>query len=318
MEQQAQEQEDHVHDVQTQCEAVLHEVVHDVDEAKDHGDEPQDLGVLQLLSGGIQLVLLLRLVHQQSRVDGDGAVLVGVHGIVHQRHHQQDGTAHDEVHGMEHGGGDGCLIGHLTEGLAGHQIQRDGARQTGVPDHEAGVGGGDQQGIVHGGHAAHDLLGQQRADDQAEAPVQPAADGGHEGGDQNGLLLIVAQPCHGAQRLLAGLGGGHGGAEDQHQSHLHGERQQIPEAALLIAPLGDDVDGAHAGGAHGTDKHHEGQDNGKQECIRQPPVDDAHAAIGEFLEHNVTLLNYTHFFCGYRSGLPAGDSDITYNNSLLR
>ena len=295
MEQQAQEQEDHVHDVQTQREAVLHEVVHDVDEAKDHGDDPQDLGVLQLFSGGIQLVLLLRLVHQQRGIHGDGTILLGMHGVVDEGHQHQNDAAHDEVHGVEHRLGDGGLIGHLAEGLAGHQIQGDGAGQTGVPDHEAGVGGGDQQRVVHGGHAAHDLLGQQSADDQTKAPVQPAADGGHEGGDQNGLLLIVAKACYGAQRLLTGLGGCHGGAEDQHQCHLHGERQQIPEAALLIAPLGDDRDGTHAGGAHRRHEDDEGQDDGEQERIRQPPVDDAHAAIGEFLEHNVTLLNI-HIF----------------------
>ena len=246
--------------------------------------------MLQLLSGGIHHIGTLLLVHQQSRVDGDGAVLVGVHGVVHQRHHQQDGTAHDEVHGMEHGGGDGGLIDHAAEVLAGHQIQGDGAGQTGVPDDKAGVGGGDQQGIVHGGHPAHDLLGQQGADNQAEAPVQPAADGGHEGGDQNGLLVVVAQTGHSAQRLFAGLGGGHGRAEDQHQGHLHGEGQQIPEAALLVAPLGDDLNGAHAGGAHGAHEYHEGQDDGEQECIRQPPVDYAHAAVGKFLEHSDTLL----------------------------
>ena len=255
--------------------------------------------MLQLLSGGILDVGALLLIYQQGGVDGDGALLIGVHGIVDKGHQHQNDAAHDEVHGVEHRGGDGCLIGHLTEGLAGHQIQRDGAGQTGVPDHEAGVGGGDQQRIVHGGYAAHDLLGQQSADDQSEAPVQPAAEGGHEGGDQNRLLFVVAQTRHRAQRLLAGLGRGHGGAEDQHQRHLHGEGQQIPEAALLIAPLGDDLDGAHARGAHGAHKYHKRQDDGEQECIRQPPVDYAHTAVGKFFEHSDTLLT-TQFLFEYR------------------
>ncbi|MBS6982002.1 MAG: hypothetical protein KH136_07315, partial [Oscillibacter sp.] len=33
------------------------------------------------------------------------------------------------------------------------------------------------------------------------------------------------------------------------------------------------------------------QDDGEQEGIRQPPIDHADAAVGEFLEHRLTLLN---------------------------
>ena len=105
----------------------------------------------------------------------------------------------------------------------------------------------------------------------------------------------MAQTGHSPQRLLAGLGGGHGRAEHQHQGHLHGESQQIPEAALLIAPLGDDLDGAHACGAHRANEYDQGQDDGKQERIRKPSVDYAHAAVGEFFEHSDTLLNNTFF-----------------------
>ena len=288
MEQQTQEQEDHVHDVQAQGEAILHEVVHNV--AQDHGDDPQDLGVLHLLGGGVLGVRPLLLVHQQGGIHGDGVLLVGMHGVVHQRHEDQDHAHHDKVHGMENGGGDGRLIGHVTKGFAGHQIQRNGAGETCVPDNEAGVGGGDEQRIVHRGHTAHHFLGQQSADDQTEAPVQPAADGGLEGGDQNGLLVVVAQAGHGAQRLLAGTGRGHGGAEDQHQSHLHGKAQQTPKAALLVAPSGQNLDDTHLGGQQRTNKGNDGQDDSEQEGVGQPSVDDSDAAIGEFLKHSVTLL----------------------------
>ena len=105
-----------------------------------------------------------------------------VHGIVHEGHGKQNHAHHDQVHGVKHRVGDGGLIQNLAEFLARHQVQGDGAGQARVPDDEAGVGGGDQQGIVHGGDPAHHFLGQQGAGDQAEAPVQPAADGGDEGG----------------------------------------------------------------------------------------------------------------------------------------
>ena len=316
VEQQTQEQEDHVHDVQTQGKAVLHEVIDDVHEAEHHGDGPQDLGVLQLFSRGIHSVHALLLVHQQGGVHGDGMVLVGVHGVVDEGHQHQDDAAHDEVHGVEYRLGDGSLVHHAAEVLAGHQIQRDRAGQAGVPDDEAGIGRGDQQGVIHSGHTAHHLFGQQSADDQTEAPVQPAADSGHERGHQNGLLVIMAESGHGAQRLLAGTGGGHSGAEHQHQRHLHGESQQIPEAALGIAPLGDDLDGAHAGGAHGGHEYDQGQDDGEQKRIRQPPVYDAHTSIGEFFEHNVTLLHYTQIGRIPAQHLPFWS--VTGKTSLLR
>ena len=290
MQQDAQEQEDHVHDVQTQGEAVLDEVVNDVGKPGHHQDHPQDLGVLDAVSGGLDLVGLVLLILQQGGVDADGVGLVGMHGVVDEGHGDQDHDAHDDVHGVEHGGGDGGLIGHLTEGLAGHQVQGDGAGQTRVPDHEAGVGGGDQQRIVHGGNAADHFLGQQSAHHQAEAPVQPAADGGDHGGDHDGLHVVVAQTRHSPQGLFAGLGGSHGGTEYQNQGHLHGERQQAPEA-LCVAPGVEHLQRTHSRGKHGADENDDAQDDGEQEGIRQPAIDHANAAVGEFLEHRLTLLN---------------------------
>ena len=289
MEQNAQEEEDHVHDVQAQGEAVLNEVIDDVHKAAHQGDGPQELGVLHLVGGSLDLIGALGLVLQQSGVDAHGVVLVGVHGVVHKGHDKQNDAHHDQVHRMEHSVGDGGLIQHTAEVLTGHQVQGDGAGQARVPDDEARIGGGDQQGIVHGGDPAHHFLGQQGAGDQAEAPVQPAADGGDEGGDHDGLHIVVAQTGGGPQGLFAGLGGGHGGAEHQHQGHLHGEAQQAPEA-LGIAPGVEDLQGAHLRGAHGADENDDAQDDGKQEGIRQPSVDHANAAVGEFLEHRLTLL----------------------------
>ena len=298
MEQNTQEQEDHVHDVQAQGKAVLHKVIDDVHEAAHQGDGPQELGVLQLIGRGPDLIGALGLILQQGGVDAHGVGLIGMHGVVHKGHDKQNDAHHDQVHGVEHRVGDGGLIQDLAEFLARHQVQGDGAGQTCVPDDEAGVGGGDQQRIIHGGNALGNLAGQQSAGDQAEAPVQPAADGGNEGGDHDGLHVVVAQAGGSPQGLFAGLGSRHGGAEHQHQGHLHGEAQQAPEA-LGVAPGVEHLQGAHLGGAHGADENDDAQDDGKQERIRQPPVDHANAAVGEFLEHRLTLLYFV------RKGCPA-------------
>lgn len=277
--QDAQEQEDAVHDVQIEVEALLDEVVHNIDEAHDAHDGPQDLAVLDLLSGGLDLVLAFFLVHQQVGINGDGVLPVGVHGVVDEGHGDQDDQAHNQVHGVENGlGGGGVeLLDHGTGGVLNHvavlaaQGQGNGAGQAGVPDHEARVGGGNEQGIVYVAHALGDLLGQQSTHDEAEAPVQPAADGGHHSGNHDGAHPVLGQTSNGAQDLLADLGGGQGGAQHQHQGHLHGECQQVPHTELGIAlasPSPDHINWTHSGADHSGDEHHNGQDDGEQERIR--------------------------------------------------
>lgn len=83
--------------------------------------------------------------------------------------------------------------------------------------------------------------------------------------------------------------------EHQHQSHLHGEGQQAPEAAGGTPGI-EHLQRPHLGGDHREHIHDDGQNDCKQERIRQPPVDHANAAIGEFLKHRFTLL------CCYRPG----------------
>ena len=185
-------------------------------------------------------------------------------------------------------------------GARAANLQRDGPRQAGVPDHKAGIGGGNQQGIIHIPYPAGHSLGQQGAGNQAKAPVEPAADGGHEGGNQDCALFVVSQGGNRCQRLLARLGGGHGGAQHQHQGHLHGEGQQAPEAILdfALAPPGPhQFQGPLLRTDHGSDKDHDGQDDGEQEWIRKPPVHNLYAAIGKAFEHETTSsvsLSATH------------------------
>ena len=218
-------------------------------------------------------------------------ILIGMHSVVDQGHHEQNDQNHSQVDGMEDGLGDRSLIGHFTKGLTGNQVQGDGAGETSVPDNEAGVSRSDQQGIVDIANTLSDLLGQQSAGNKTEAPVQPAADGGDEGGDDDSLLLVVSHIGDSAQSLLTGLGRSHGVTKHQNQSHLHGEGQQTPEA-LVVAPCVQHRNGTHAGSQHSAQEDDDGQDHSEQEGVRQPTVDYAYAAICELFEHS------THsFFC---------------------
>ena len=245
--------------------------------------------MLHLVSGSLDLISALLLIGQQSGIHADGVILVGMHGIVDQRHHEQDDQNHDQVDGVEQRFSDRSLIGHITKGFAFHQAQGDGAGEAGVPDDEAGISGGDQQGIVNITDALGDLLGQQSAGNQTEAPVQPAADDRNKGGDDDGLLLVVGQVGDGAQTLFAGAGRSHGVTEDQHQSHLHGKGQQTPEAGV-VTPLFQHGDGTHTGCGHRAQEDDDGQDHGEQKGVGQPAVDDTNAAVCELFEHKYTLL----------------------------
>ena len=87
--QQAQEHEQHVDDVQVQGSGHAlagrqsGEVVDDIGKAGDYQNDPQDLGVLHLVGGRLGLaVVLLFLIDQQSGIDGNGMILVRMHGIV--------------------------------------------------------------------------------------------------------------------------------------------------------------------------------------------------------------------------------------------
>ena len=195
---------------------------------------------------------------------------------------------------MEDGlaGGGGIADAQDLGAAHGVHLQGDGAGQTGVPDDEAGIGGSDEQGIVHVPHPLGHFAGQQSTGDEAEAPVEPAADGGDKGGHQDGALLVVSQAGERAQAALTGLGRGHGGAEHQHQSHLHGKAQQAPHTGFggaLTAPGPDQVQRALLGAEHRRDEDHDGEDHREQERIGQPAVDHADAAVRKLLEQKIFL-----------------------------
>ena len=215
-------------------------------------------------------------------------ILVGVHGVVQEGEAHQNHQAHDDVHGVEDGMGQFGGIEDVAKLLAAGHLKGDGAGQAGVPDDEAGISGGDQQGVVQVTDAAGHFLGQQRTHDQTEAPVQPAADGGHHGDDQDGTHLVFGHTGDRGEDLLADLGGGQGRTQHQHQGHLHGEAQQAPHtiaSGALASPGPDQLNGVLPSADHSGDEHHNGQDDGEQERIREPAVHDPNAAVGKLFQH---------------------------------
>ena len=91
--------------------------------------------------------------------------MVGIrmHGIVDEGHEHQDDKYHDQVHRVKYSGSNRGLVYNSKHlGARAANLQRDGPRQAGVPDHKAGIGGGNQQGIIHIPYPAGHSLGQQR------------------------------------------------------------------------------------------------------------------------------------------------------------
>ena len=291
MHEQTQEQEDEVNNVQVERVGDgtaglydAHEVLDDPGETCDNDDEPQDLAVFDAVSRSLDLVDSVDVVLQQSGIDGDGVLFIGMHRIVDERHHEEDEAAHDEVHRVENGLVHASLIGFFTDGVAAGNGERDGSGQTGVPDNEAGVGGCDQQSVVDVTDTLSHFLGQQGACDQTEAPVQPAADNGDEGREHDSASLVLGDRSDAGQESLEDRSGSHSGTEYQDQSHLHGEGEETPEAACVTPGL-DHGYGTLTSAEHCEYEYHDAQDDSEQERIRQPSVDYVNATIGKFLEH---------------------------------
>jgi hypothetical protein len=136
VEQDSEEHEDHVYDVKSKVEALGSKVVYDVYETENEGDDPEDLGVLDLLSRSILGVDPVSLFLEMDGVYEDGVLLIGMHSVAYQRHYYQDDTAHDEVHGVENGVHSRSLIENFTEFLTVYQLERDGTGKTCVPYYE--------------------------------------------------------------------------------------------------------------------------------------------------------------------------------------
>ena len=264
MKDQTHEQEDEVYDVQVQGVGNILtsgddtvEVIYDIGQTCNASDRPQDLAVLHLFSGRIDLIDLFFLVFQQSGIDNDGMFLFRMHCIQYQRHTDQDDQTNDQVDGMKNSiTGAGYKL-HTTGGVAAAEGQRYGSGQTGVPNDETGISGSNEQTVVNATDAAGNFLCQQCAGDQTKAPVQPAANGGNESGDQDGAALVFCQRSNGTQTLLTNLCRGHRRTQHQNQRHLHCNGKQTPKTGAA-APSRQDLDGSHAGSEHCSDVNDDG------------------------------------------------------------
>ena len=111
-----------------------------------------------------------------------------------------------------------------------------GAGEAAVPDHEAEVTGGGDDGVVVGdvaaGEALADFAGEYGADDEAESPVDDAggaggeADGGGGGVSGRGEVGEVGEESADWGR------GGEDVAADEDEAHLHGEGEEGPDVRV--------------------------------------------------------------------------------------
>nr|WP_245968485.1 hypothetical protein [Salinisphaera halophila] len=152
----------------------------------------------------------------------------------------------------------------------------------GMPDDEAGIGTGDQQAVIHALDTAGEFTRENRAHDQADAPVEPGdhqrheADRDHRAYRRAGDGGDTRDQAHEQRRL------GDGEAGDQHQRHLHGKAEQVPEAVL---PEAEHRDRAVALKDHARGEHHQRDDEYQDQWIGQIAVEYADTAAGECTEH---------------------------------
>ena len=107
----------------------------------------------------------------------------GVHQCVDYHDGHDDSHHHKQVGQRQDRLGDGnridqrALCDLLKVGGGRSHRQRDGARKTGMPHHEAAVGRCDEQTIVDATQFLGNLLGKDNAYDEAKAPVEPTCQG---------------------------------------------------------------------------------------------------------------------------------------------
>src|SRR5690554_1536064 len=230
-----QEQEQEVDDVQVQAAAAQQEVIEQEDQPRDAHQPGQGHAVLEAIGRATDACLGLgsRFL-QQLGIDVDALLVVGEHQAVDQRDDDEEADHDGQVEEGEDGGAGADhadLVG--AEVAIGGDGQRDGAGQAAVPHHEAGVGAGHQQAVVHPDQARQ-LLGEQRPHHQAEAPVDPAGRQRHIGDQQDGAAGALGQGRQALQQLLYRGGAGQHEAGDQYQQHLHGEGQQAQKPSPHI------------------------------------------------------------------------------------
>ena len=213
----------------------------------------------------------------------------GVHQRIHQDQSENGNGHHDQVVGIQNRLCDRHRVFHratrdfLQSRTWGGHRQRNGARETGVPYHEAAVGRGNQQSVVHAFQFTGNLLSKDHAHDETETPVEPAGDGRNQGHQSNGTSRCLGLRGQLADAFLDDGCRSQSRAAHQHQGHLHGKSQQRPYA---VAPVVDDFEGRLVTHWHRHNHGDQGQNDSKNERLREIFLYELDAAPDDLLEHN--------------------------------
>ncbi|CAH0288982.1 hypothetical protein SRABI70_03991 [Pseudomonas sp. Bi70] len=278
MQQQAGEQEHADHQVQGQAEAVVGEVVDEIDGGQRDDQQAKNAAVIEALGAGLAGNERRRRVDQQLRRSHSGRSRH--HRPVEQRctDHQQGDDG--QVEGGEqcvldaNGGGQHPATDTLQVRATGGQGQWHRARQAAMPDQKARIGCRHQQRVMHAPHLPRQRPGEHRTNHQAEAPVHPGGGHRYQGDEHDGLPRRAGNARQAVQQPGNRWRVGQRMTGDQHQGHLHGEGQQVPETA---APVLGHLRQALAGGEDAQRQYYQGQQHGEHEGRRQEALNQVDA-----------------------------------------
>ena len=245
----------------------------------------------------LRIDLLHLLLVRSHEIEGDG----------YQDHEQND---RDQVVGGEDRLVEpGDLAGHLLHDVQRAAVsgggERDRARQTRGPHHEAHVGGGDQKAEIHIAQALGDLARHQGADHQTEAPIEPRAEGCDEEHRDRGAGLMGGHGREFAEQPLDQRCVRERYAGDQNQSHLQRKRQNGPDA---VVPGIDDLERVARGPDQRRHHRNERQDDGVEVRVWYVSFGVTNAQAGEWPQHDfcpLLIFIVQNPTASARGGLPA-------------
>ena len=170
----------------------------------------------------------------------------------------------------------------LQRTRGGHLQRRRSAQALGPDAADAEDACRGQRAIVDGRNPPRDLAGQHRAERKAEAPVEPRAHHREEGHGDHRRFRRLWPPGDGADETPHRRGAGQHVARDDDQRHLHGERDELPEAP---SPR---IDHARHRGRRRHDRgadDEEGREQREDEGVRHPALGPLGERQGESRQH---------------------------------
>jgi hypothetical protein len=131
--------------------------------------------------------------------------------------------------------------------------QRRGGRQAELPDGLRGVERGHEERKVQRDAAAFGIAGELHGDDggerEAEGPVAVGGGGAEGDGEDDNLIRGAGHAGEFGDEGAEQRRGGDGGAHEDDERHLRGEREEAPEA--FVVGRGDGLRGRAEGERHG-------------------------------------------------------------------